>query len=291
MKKLVFRTAGILGSLLVLLLFFYAFAYYQTQRRANQVYALAPQTLRIPEDAASYELGRHVADIRDCKDCHGNDFSGQVFGGKDNPLGRLYASNLTPGKGGLQYTDQDWVRALRHGVGQDGKSLWFMPVQHVSTPLSNQELAALISYLQQLPPVDKVHPTKAFKPLGRVLTFLGKFPMFPAELVDHQATYAEEVKPQVSATYGAYLAITCSGCHGTDFKGGPGRQKGEPVIADLTRTGNLKHWSWGEFRQTIRTGQTPEGRQLSDFMPWKAYATSYQEPELEAIYLYLRTLK
>jgi hypothetical protein len=57
------------------------------------------------------------------------DFGGKVV--EDNgAMGRLVASNLTRGRGGLpaDYADQDFVRVLTHGVKRDGRSVIFMPV-------------------------------------------------------------------------------------------------------------------------------------------------------------------
>lgn len=65
------------------------------------------------------------------------------------------ASNLTRGKGGLsEYTNQDWVRALKQGLGKDQKTLIGMPSQEFSN-LTEKDLAALIAYCQNQPPVDK----------------------------------------------------------------------------------------------------------------------------------------
>ena len=44
-------------------------------------------------------------------------------------MGRIYSANLTRGKGGIgsSYTDADYVRAIRHGVGRNGRPLLTMP--------------------------------------------------------------------------------------------------------------------------------------------------------------------
>lgn len=292
MLRKVFKWLGIAaGAIILFLLVFYAVAYFQTESRANTVYDVSLQSLPIPNDSASYLLGKHIAGIRGCMDCHTADFSGGVFTGDNSPLGLLYASNITSGKGGIRYTDEDWIRALRHGLGKDHKTLWFMPAQEVSSPLSNRELGALIYFVKSQPPVDKSHPEKKLKPLGRILTFLGEFPMFPAELIDHDAKPVEDVTVAVSADYGRYLATSCSGCHGTNYKGGPAHNPGDPPISDLTQTGKPGKWSSDGFVTTIRTGRTPEGRLLSDTMPWKSFAKSYTDDELKAIYLFLHELK
>ena len=88
------------------------------------------------------------------------DLGGRVLG--DNLLmGWLVATNLTRGQGGLgaDYTDQDLVRAIRHGVGR-GKSLVFMPSESFQR-YSDEDLAAIIAYLRTIPPVDDM-PWKAF---------------------------------------------------------------------------------------------------------------------------------
>jgi hypothetical protein len=290
LKKILKWTGIITGSLVLLLCIFYTVVYFKTEARANKIYTVSIQQLIIPTDSASYALGAHVAAVRGCNDCHSG--GGIAFFDDKNPIALLHSANLTSGKGGIQYTDQDWIRALRHGLGKDGKSLWFMPSQHTSAGLSNTELGALICYLKKLPPVDNVHPQKTFKPLGRLLTFLNKFPMFTAEAIDHTInTYPEEVKPEATAAYGKYLAISCSGCHGPAYKGGPSHGDNEPPIPDLTSTGHLGIWKSEQFITALQTGKTPEGRVLSDFMPWKSIGKANTELELKAIYLFLHQSK
>lgn len=289
--KILQWTGVVLGSIVLLLVVFYAVVYFRTESRANKVYAVKLQSLALPNDSASYALGKHIAGIRGCLECHGADLGGKAFLDESTPLGLLYASNLTRGRGGISYTDQDWIRALRHGLGKDNKSLWFMPSPEVSTPLSNRDMGALIYYLKSQPPVDKTHPAKEIKPLGRLLTFLGEFPLLPAEAIDHNAQPVDHIPAAVDPAYGKYLAVTCSGCHGANFKGGPGHSPGEPAIADLTQTGNVGKWTSDGFVTAMRTGKTPDGRLLSDFMPWKYLSKTYTEDELKAIYLFLHELK
>ena len=284
-KKILKWTGFVLVSLLALLLIFYAVVYFKTESRANKVYEVAIQQLNIPTDSASFALGAHIAAVRGCNDCHAN--GGKAFFDEHNPIATLYAANLTSGKGGINYADKDWIRALRHAVSKEGKPLWFMPVQHTSGNLSNKDLGALISYLKQLPPIDKATPQKKINPLGRMLTFLGKFPMFPAEIIDHTASFPDEIKPTATAVYGKYLAVVCQGCHGSNFKGGDSHEPGGPHIPDLTTTGNMGKWNSAQFITTLHTGKTPEGKMLTEYMPWRTIGVAHNEEELQAIYLYL----
>ena len=290
MLKKIFKWLGIFfGCLLLLLLVFYGIVYLKTESRANKIYTVNIQPLRIPTDSASLILGAHVAAVRACNDCHAS--GGVPFLDEKNPIALLYTANLTSGKGGISYTNEDWIRTLRHGVGKDGKSVWFMPSQHTSAGLSNKELAALICYLKQLPAVNKINPQKVMKPLGRILTFLDKFPMFTAEFIDHHAIFPDEVKPEATAAYGKYLVNSCQGCHGNSFKGAPSHGDGEPPIPDISSTGNIGRWTSESFMTTMHTGKTPERKKLSSAMPWKQIGEACSGEELQAIYLYLHAAK
>lgn len=290
MLRKIFRWTGIaLGSLVLLLLLFYSLVYITTELRINKVYQVNLQPLSIPNDSAAYMAGRHIASIRGCLRCHGTDLAtGEVFADKNSPIGIIHASNITSGKGGIHYRDQDWIRALRHGLGKDNKSLWLMP-SHEVCGLSNQDMAALISYLKKQPPVDKSNPAKSLRPLGRMLTFIGEFPLLPAEKIDHTATYVDEIKPAVDAVYGKYLAVSCTGCHTDSFKGAPSCSPQQPPIPDISSTGNLGKWTQVGFVKLFHTKKTPEGRVLSQCVPVKAFP--YSDDELRAIYLYLHEVK
>lgn len=288
-RKIVKWTGLVLGSVVLLLLVLYGIVYIETEASINRVYSLTIQPLSIPDDSASYSAGRHVAEIRGCLDCHGTNLAtGKVFADEQSPIGFIQASNITPGKGGIHYTDQDWIRALRHGLGKDNKSLWFMP-SHEICGLSNQDMAALISYLKKQPPVHKITLPKSLRPLGRILTFVGKFPLLPAENIDHNATYVDEVKQAVDAEYGKYLAVTCMGCHKPGCKVVPSRSPGQPTITDISSTGHLGNWTQSEFVQLFHTGKTPEGRVLSQHMAINSF--TYSDDELRALYLYLHEVR
>ena len=289
LKKLLKWTMISIGGLIVIALIFYAIIYFKTEARINKVYSVKVQPLTIPADAAAYERGQRVAQNRACLACHGDNLAKSVFSiNEKSPVGTLYAANITSGKGGIHYNDEDWIRVLRHGVNKENKSVWFMP-SHEVNHISNEELADLICYLKQQPAVDRVMPAKEIKPLGRVLTFFNKFPLLPAEMIDHNATYQNKVIPTVTAEYGKYLTTTCTGCHGDNFKGAPAHTEGEPAIPDITSTGKIAHWKDQEFIAALRTGKTPDGRQLSDAMPFRAF--NYNDDELKSIYMYLHQLK
>jgi cytochrome c553 len=290
MKK-VLKWLGIaLGGLVLVAAIFYAVVFFRTEARINKTYDVRLQALSLPTDSASLALGRHVATNRGCTGCHGADLAGgRAFFDESTPIGVLYAPNITAGKGGIRYTDKDWIRTLRHGVNPAGRSVWFMP-SHEVCHLSNQEMAALIAYAKSFPPVDKTVPAHAIKPLGRMLTFFDQLPLLPAELIDHAKTdYPEVVNLTASVETGKYLATTCQGCHGPRFKGAEAHGPGQPPIPDISSTGKLGSWKADGFVSLFHTGVTPDGRTLSEYMPVKEF--TYSDDELRGLYLYLHQVK
>src|SRR5205085_3220918 len=95
------------------------------------------------------------------------------------PMGRLVASNLTPAGMGRHYDARTFEHAIRHGVTFDGTPLIVMPAQDY-IGLGDDDVAALVAYLQSLPPVRTKRPETALGPLPRVLFTLGKMPLRPA---------------------------------------------------------------------------------------------------------------
>jgi len=251
------------------------------------------ETLSIPTDPASIAQGEHVATIRGCGHCHMDNFSGQS---ETVPaMVTLSAPNLTSGEGGVgaTNTDEDWVRAIRHGVGRDGRGLILMPSQ-AWYYLSDEDLGALIAYLKNLPPVDNVLPTTDLGPLGRVMMALGQLPPEATTpdvmVIDHDDPRPVAPEPNVTVEYGEYLARPCALCHDTNLNGQTLRQGGNEYIAlNLTPGGEVHYWSEEQFIRTLRTGATPSGHRLKEIMPWK-YVGQMTDDELKAVWMYLRSL-
>lgn len=292
MKKIL-KWAGIVIALLVVLVVAAVGALFVVSNsRLNANYQISPEPVAIPADDEAIAQGEHIATIRGCADCHNGDLSGNPFI-EDPALGNLYASNLTAGQGGVggSYSDADWVRAIRHGVGPDGKPLLFMPAQEFYF-LSDEDLGALIAYIKSVTPVDKTLPENSIGPLGRVLFLAGQLPLIPAEMVDHNAPRPVAPEPGVTVEYGQYMAVGCVGCHGPNFSGGPitGVPPDWPPASNLTPAGNLKNWSEDDFITAMRTGLTPEGYNLNaTYMPWPGLG-QMTDDELKAIWVYLQSL-
>ena len=295
MKRILILIGKIIGGLVGFIVLAFAVLYIIGTVKWNRIrgnaYEVPVERISIPTDPASIARGEHIATIRMCRDCHTDNFSGQ----SDSVPGliTLTLPNLTQGAGGVgaTNTDEDWVRAIRHGVGHDGRGLLLMP-SRVWYYLSDDDLGALIAYLKSLPPVDNELPETELGPLGRVMLTLGQLPpdLIPSVIsIDHDGPRPVAPEPGVTAKYGKYLAITCTLCHGVNLNGKTIMTDAEYLAPNLTPGGEMKGWSEEDFIATMHTGVTPNGHQLKEVMPWK-YFGQMTDDELKAVWLYLQSL-
>jgi hypothetical protein len=207
------------------------------------------------------------------------------------PLGIVAGPNLTRGRGGrgATFTDADWERAIRYDLRHDGTSLIVMPSE-IYVYLSEEDLAALIAYLKQVPPVDRELPATHLRLLGRALLVAGKLPILVAEKTP-RPTQVAVVSPEPTKEYGRYLADIsgCRGCHGLELSGGRvAGPSGTPPASNLTPSG-LGSWTETDFVRALRTGRRPDDSTIDPFMPWR-FIGQMTDEELHAIWLYLQSV-
>ena len=292
--KNVFKWIGVvLGSLVGLILIVVVVLYLMGNARLNKTYSFPPSNITIPTDADSIAYGKHRAESL-CEGCHGKDLSGIDNWFNAGPLGTIDSANLTAGVGGVGQiftSDEDYVRAIRHGISPNGKPI-FMPAVPSTAQLSDQDLGSIIAYLKTIPPVDHKTTGQHFKPLAKILLAAGKLGKLPVESVSH-AVHVTAPARGASVAYGEYLVNTndCHACHGPKLNGGPFPDPTVTKISpNLTPGGELATWTQDQFLNTIRTGKTPGGHELdSNFMPWKDYQNFYDD-ELKAIFMYLQSV-
>ncbi len=161
----------ILGSLGVVVLLLSIFVFVAKTKGETKIavrYAMDYDNVAIPSDSASVAYGKYLAESHGCQKCHGADFSGAMVA--DAPPFLVNASNLTSGNGGVgsMFSDGDWLRAIRHGVGQDGRGLIIMPSE-AYYHFSDEEVGALVAYLKQVEPVDHEQARSEFRLLGKII--------------------------------------------------------------------------------------------------------------------------
>lgn len=280
-----------IGILITLLSLAYFIIYIQVNSRMTKRYSVTAERVHVEYDSASLASGKRLTAIRACQECHGADLGGNILI-DDFMVGRFVVKNLTRGKGGLpdEFDTDDWVLALKHGVRRDGTPLKLMPSHELSL-MSEDDMADIIAYCNQLPKVDRELPSFKIGPLGYILTGLNQIPMLPAENTDHNKPFSSKVKPEATIAFGKYLAAMCMNCHGENYKGSKSPVPGGKDRPDITSTGNPGRWSSDQFMHALRTGETPEGKKMKpEDMPW-TITQHYSDVELEALHLYLRSLK
>jgi len=297
MIKKVLRGAGYaVAALGAVALLAAAGGYAASNRLLNRTYDTPRESVAMRRDSASVERGRHLATaISKCVECHGDNLAGTVF--LDEPsLARIVAKNLTCGRGGVgdSLTPADIERAVRHGVGRDGRALLFMPSEDY-WELSDEDVAAIAAYLEAIPPVDNVLPKTVVRPVGRALLASNQVELAANKILKlrrGRQGHTASVPAGPTAAYGRYLADAggCTGCHGPGLSGGPipGAPADFKMPANLTPEG-IGRWTASDFRRALREGRRPDGTQIDPQMPWRLTRLMSDE-EIQAVYAYLRTV-
>lgn len=230
---------------------------------------------------------------RACIGCHSSEgqppLTGQDFFGHDTegpPVGTLWAPNLTPVHLG-EWSDGEIIRAIREGVGRDGRSLVIMPSADFSN-LSDDDVLALLAYLRAQPPAGEPSPPRQINVIGAILFAT----VFPEDGFSAQEPIAAPVVAPPrgpTAAYGGYLvSLGCQDCHGANLAGVPPGGDGPPPGPNLTTLPG--RMSAEQFVALLRTGQYADGRTLSENMPWQDLA-GFSDDDLLAIYAHLEALE
>ena len=295
MNKWMKRTSLALGALAVLAVATVAVGKYAGERKLLRsvpvtVTPLAPLALTVMP--AWLEQGRYLFATRGCADCHGASGAGKQVIRSGAML--VVSPNITTGLNSVTqgYTTEDWVRTLRHGVKPDGKPIMIMPSEDYNR-LTDDDLSAIIGYIQQLPPVPGQRRVIALPVAAKVLYAMGVV-KDASEMIDHALAPEVPVRVEVSVAHGAYVAKTCIGCHGATFSGGriPGSPSEWPAPANLTPGAGsaMPRYQVPEaFMAMMRNGKRPDGSAISPVMPFGSLR-QMTDTDVLALHSYLKTL-
>jgi mono/diheme cytochrome c family protein len=264
---------------------------------------------------ARLERGRYLAEsVTGCLYCHSDldtsvEGAGITFKRGTEGSGRslvseglsfLHTPNLTSHTeaGAGNWSDDALGRAIREGIGNDGRALFPMMPYPSFRRMSDEDLASVIVYLRTLKPIATTHPKPQVPfPLNRLINSL------PTPL-DGPVPEPDLSTPVTRGEYMVTLA-GCGDCHTPldeqgnvlehlRFAGGQvlAMEGIRPPVATANLTpasSGIPYYNEELFLETIRTGRVRE-RQLSDLMPWAYYRTMTDE-DLKAIFAYLKTVK
>jgi mono/diheme cytochrome c family protein len=260
---------------------------------------------------ARLERGRYIVEnVAGCMDCHSpRDWTqhdapilpGMEGAGTNLVLGGLPGivnpPNITPDPetGAGTWTDDQLARAIREGIGHDGRALFpIMPYQDFAS-MSDEDLASVVVYLRSLPPVHHaVPPTQIIFPVKYLIRAVP------------QPITAPVPEPDVSTPVkrGAYM-ITIAGCRDchtpSDAHGNPITKLdlaggfvmigpwGNVASANLTQDpSGIPYYSDVMFLNTLRTGYVGT-RKLAQIMPWWTFR-GMSDQDILSIFAYLKTV-
>ena len=220
--------------------------------------------------------------------------AGAVFA--EDGMEWLVAPNITPDveTGAGSWTDEQIARAIREGIGHDGRRLFpVMPYMNFRN-MSDEDLASVITYIRSIEPVrNKLPKTQIPEPLKAALP-----PHEPVSQVASHHAASAVARGQYLTTLG-----NCATCHT------PMNEKGQPMMNMAFAGGFKLKGTWGEvyganitpdasgisyydealFIRTMRTGHVG-ARKLNYVMP-TGYFKNMSDEDLKAIFAYLRTLR
>ncbi|MGA7401260.1 MAG: c-type cytochrome [Candidatus Sulfotelmatobacter sp.] len=255
--------------------------------------------------------GRYLANsVMGCTDCHSDhDWkapgapalepklgAGQIFPSAGLP-GRVVAPNLTPDPdtGAGTWSDDALARAIREGVGHDGRALFPLMPHEDYHVLSDEDLASIVVYLRSLPPVRNPLPrTEIIFPVNYLIRSVPQpitapvpppdqsTPVRRGEYLVRLASCRDCHTPQQRGKYNMALAFA----GGFEFKGPLPTVTSTNITPDPS---GISYYDQNLFVQAMRTGKVG-ARELSGVMPWIVYGNMTDE-DLKATFAYLRTLR
>lgn len=274
------------GGLLGLAVLGLAIVYLYMGYRFGVVHDVALSTPAIPADARRVAEGERLARIRGCMGgCHGRETEGSVF--FEVPDGsRIIAPDL--GRIAAEYTADELEQAIRQGVRPDGTSVVGIMPSTMFQHLGDDDLAAIIAFLQSRTPGDEALPEPRFGPLLRAMmvfySWKYDWTALAAEAIDAAAPRLDPAADGPPLAHGRYLAMTvCTECHGDDLRGTPDGSTPSLAISAA--------YSREDFGRLMTTGIPVGGREL-DLMKRVAVSrfAHLAEPEIDDLHAYLVTL-
>ncbi len=273
-----------------------------------------PAEVRVAMTPETVARGKYLYEVvADCDGCHGE----RNWGKQLAPVIRSGAGFTFPPEMGLPgavtapnissdleagigaWSDGEKLRAIREGIGRDGRALFPMMPYESYRHMSDRDAEALVSYLNTLPAVPEKRPRTELQ--------------FPVSVLIKSAPAPVESPMPEPSELGEYLVKMggCVGCHTPMERGAPLAGKelaggevfrlgkftvvsanitpdGETGIGRMTEAAFIRRFH--EYREYEQTPLPDATQRNFTLMPWLQYSR-YSAEELGAIYRYLRKQK
>ena len=267
--------------------------------------------VKAPRTPEAIERGRYLADaMTGCPACHSpvdesrpGDFpqadrlyAGRVFPPEMGFPGTLVARNLTPDPetGIGQWTDGEVVRAIREGVGRDGRPLFPLMNYPHYRDLSDDDVLAIVAHLRTQKPIrHDAGRTELNFPVNMLIR-TGPKPV--------EGSPAGYPPPGVARGRMMLDVMLCGECHTP-------REKGQPIAGKELAGGSPSSGPWGtvyaanitshpsagigaysddDLKRIFREGKNRAGRELW-VMPWSV-TRNLTDEDLDSLIAALREI-
>jgi mono/diheme cytochrome c family protein len=266
----------------------------------------APSIAAPPASAALVARGRYIATAADCVACHTVEGGQEYAGGRafKLPFGTIYAPNITPDRdtGIGAWTDGQFVRAVRQGIGEHGEDLYPAFTYTSYAGMQVEDVVALKAYLMTLPAVRAKAPsnTLAFPFNQRRLMRFWKLLFLP------RPGWKDDPGQPPEWNRGHYLITAlghCGECH-TPRNLAYGMKSGSFLAGETmagwtawnitpSRGRGIGSWSEDDIVRYLRSGYAPghavAGGPMKEAVDYSLSKLS--ERDLRAMAVYLRSIK
>jgi len=260
---------------------------------------------------AQVERGRYLARVADCVSCHSAPGGAPFAGGlpMDTPFGKVISTNITPDpQAGLgNYTEADFMRAVREGVAKDGHRLYpAMPYASFART-SDEDMRDLYAYFRRgvQPVAEQPPPTQLPWPFSMRFLLVGWNWLY----LD-RGTYQPVAERSAEWNRGAYLVNGlghCGECHTPRSRLGGLKAASEKdgdaylsgALIDGWHAQALRHgagqsaakWSTDDLVRYLQTGRTAHSGSFGPMAQVVENSTQFMTPQdLTAVATYLQSV-
>ena len=256
-----------------------------------------------PAGGSVVDRGRYLATVADCGPCHAGLHGEPFAGGRPitTPFGKLRASNVTPdvatGIGG--WSEGEFVRAVREGIGRRGEHLYpAMPYPYY-TRMRREDVVAIRAFLLTQRAVPHAVDENELPFPFRIRSFVALW----NALYFHKGELSDSADQSAQWNRGAYLVEGpghCGACHTPKNRlGGDDKSRGlaggvldgwfSPDLRAEARTG-LGSWSAAGIVDYLRSGNNAWAAATGPMAEVVENSTStISDADLLAISVYLKS--
>jgi mono/diheme cytochrome c family protein len=257
-----------------------------------------------PQDFTQIEKGRYLVVVGDCASCHTVPGGRPFAGGRpiETPFGNILAPNITPDRdtGIGAWSDDEFDRAVRKGVREDGSLLYPAMPYNAYTKMSREEVLAIRAYLNT---VEAVPNAVVANRLPFPFNIRAAMHVWNA-LYFTEGAYKPDPAKSADWNRGAYLVdgpAHCGACHtpktllggdktsrylqGSDLQG----WSAPDITNDRAR--GIGNWSAAEAVSYLKTGHNRVSAATGPMAEAISLSTSQMtDADLAAIVTYLKSL-